>query len=537
MPQFSVRLLPAAALLLMPYLVMCAWLAKNVSGLSSISYAVTVATLLVLLAYVTNTWRRFFLLHLPLFLLGTVFAGYTIIGDQLPGDAIAYVLVTSSWDEVRGFFGLGQAQRLLLLFIAVALAYLWLSIRLPPRAIFPSGSVRIRWAVIGSLAVLGLFAKCEPKDFMTGIAANPLPGGVMFVTGPLSAANAQVSGKFIKKVPYGASHVTGEEIHILIVGESSRRDAWSVYGYSRPTTPFLESLKGEAIFFENAVTDSNATVIAVPILLTGIEPEDYHAEAIRGNLVDLAKEAGYYTSWLVNQDPSISWLIGMNADEAAYPHSISEFAMRKLAPDGTLLPRFQRQLARRGSPLFIGLHVNGSHWAYFDRYPAGFEQFGSGTGLKFTSLLNRAFSDHRMVDTYDNSILYTDWFLQQIIEDARKLTVPVTVTYLSDHGESLYALDGRAGHASSVYVPHEFDIPAFVWMNESYRQAHPDKVQAVISNEKKEVRTHDFFYSVADLMGIQWPGAMPERSFASSSFVPEPKEKHFAGGKLVARVD
>jgi len=538
MRRFSLRLLPAAALGLMPYLAMCAWLAKNVSVGSSAAYAVAVSALLLLLAYVAKTWTRFLLLHLPLFLLSAAFAGYTIVSDQLPGDPIAYVLATSSWEEVRGFFGLGQEQRLLFLYLAGLAAYLWSAISLPRREIFSRRGTHVRWTVIGSLAVLGLYAVGAPRDLMNGIAASPLIGGVMFVAGPLSAANTQIHGDMVKKIPYGASHVAGEEVHILIVGESSRRDSWSAYGYSRPTTPFLESLKGEAIFFKNAVSDSNATVVAVPILLTGIEPEGYDVAAIRGNLVDLAKQAGYHTSWLVNQDASISHLVGIDADEAVYPHSTSEPSTRNLAPDGALLASFQRQLARRGVPLFIGLHVDGSHWAYFNRYPAAFDRFGSEKGLNFTSIYRyHALADHRMVDTYDNSILYTDWFLQQIIEQARKLNVPATVTYLSDHGESLYALDGRTGHGATTYAAQEFDIPAFVWMNAAYRQAHPDKVQALTRNAAKEVRSHDFFYSVADLMSIRWPGARPERSFASSSFVPEPKEKHFAGGKLVARVD
>ena len=52
---------------------------------------------------------------------------------------------------------------------------------------------------------------------------------------------------------------------------------------------------------------------------------------------------------------------------------------------------------------------------------------------------------------------------------ARRLSVPATVTYFSDHGEDLYALDGMSGHGAAVYSKHQFDIPAFVWMNAAYR--------------------------------------------------------------------
>jgi glucan phosphoethanolaminetransferase (alkaline phosphatase superfamily) len=141
-----------------------------------------------------------------------------------------------------------------------------------------------------------------------------------------------------------------------------------------------------------------------------------------------------------------------------------------------------------------------------------------------------------LVDAYDNSVLYTDWFLQQVIEQARGLQVPATVTFTPDHGEASPSLDGGAvGHGSAQYVPAEFQIPAFIWVNAAYRKAHPEKVAALEANASKEIRSHDVFYTVADLMGITWPGAAPERSFASERFVPDATKQHLARGVLTAR--
>jgi len=79
------------------------------------------------------------------------------------------------------------------------------------------------------------------------------------------------------------------------------------------------------------------------------------------------------------------------------------------------------------------------------------------------------------------------------------------------------------------------DIPAFVWVNDAFRQAHPEKVTAMQANAPKEIRSHDVFGTVADLMGISWPGANPVRSFASDKFVPDTAMRHCAGGQLVPR--
>jgi len=176
----------------------------------------------------------------------------------------------------------------------------------------------------------------------------------------------------------------------------------------------------------------------------------------------------------------------------------------------------------------------GSHWEYFRRYPPRFQRFGDPSKLDSSSLLYRGGTIERdLTDAYDNSVLYTDWFLMQVIEAARKLKVPATVTFVPDHGESLPDLDdGVAGHGGAIFFASQYELPAFVWVNAAYRAAHPEQVAALRGNVSTLVRSHDFFYTVADLMGVSWPGASPERSFASASFVPDIADRYGLGGTL-----
>jgi glucan phosphoethanolaminetransferase (alkaline phosphatase superfamily) len=536
MEEIPNRALPALLLLCAPYVPLSIWLART-KGLQSLSALVASIVLAMLVMVVcARTWRRFFLLQFPLVLLSAAFATYTLSYDMVPSDFLAYVLATASWDEFRGFFSIWQGQRLLVAAISLTAIYLLLALWSPPGPISSSPNPRIRRTVLGVVAVLSAFAALRPAALIAGIAANPVIGTALFVAGPLGHARAAVDGKAISKVPYGASRSNTDEVHILVIGESARRDSWSVYGYQRNTTPYLEKLRGEAVFLQNAMTDANLTVCAVPILLTGMSPAHFDMGGIRGNLVDLAKEGGYSTAWLMNQDAHISLLTGVHADRMVYPPSISALVAGHLPLDESLLPEVRRQIARPGAARFIGVHVIGSHWQYDARYPAAFERFGSGKGLGYLSVLAHK-SDPRLVNTYDNSVAYTDWFLAQIIEEARKLSVPATVTYVADHGEDLYALDGNSGHGTPSYTRHQFDIPAFVWMNSAYREAHPDKVQALIQNAAKQIRTHNMFYSVADLMGIHWPGASSSESFASPGFVSDSQSPYIAGGTLVPHID
>ncbi len=153
----------------------------------------------------------------------------------------------------------------------------------------------------------------------------------------------------------------------------ARRDSWSVYGYGRPTTPYLDTLEGEAIFLQNAVADANLTSWAVPILLTGMTPQEVATTPIRGNIVDLAKEAGYSTAWLLNQDITISIGVGIAADRTFYPADFKANILDRHTLDEALLPYYRSELGRAGQARFIGLHMMGSHWEYYRRYRRLFE--------------------------------------------------------------------------------------------------------------------------------------------------------------------
>jgi glucan phosphoethanolaminetransferase (alkaline phosphatase superfamily) len=533
MQRFPAPLAAALAILSVPYLALGVWLAGAKGPHALAAYLVCVSLLQWLLAMAARNWRVFLLVQFPLLLLGAVFAAYTLIYGTPPGQFIAYVLATSSWEEFRGFLTIWQGMRWLLVAVVVALIYVVLALRSPPHPIASGRSARVRYGFLGAVLLLSAYAAASPAAFIDGIAANPPIGTALFIAGPMRQAIAGVNGTAVPKLRYGAARHGGEEVHILVVGESARRDSWSVYGYGRPTTPYLNKLGGEAVFFQHAVADANFTTCVVPMLLTGMSPDHFDMGSIRGNLVDLAAEAGYSTTWLMNQDPHISLLIGVHADHMLYPPSISTLLSGHLPLDESLLPELQHAIERSGTPRFIGLHVIGSHWQYDARYPAAFERFGSGKALDYLSVLSQQ-PDQRVVDAYDNSVAYSDWFLGQVIEQARKLAVPATVTYISDHGEDLYLLDGVAGHGTASYTRHQFDIPALIWINPAYRAAHADKVQAIERNGSKLIRSHNLFYSLGDLMGIEWPGAAPAKSFTSAQFVPDDSTPVIAGGNLVA---
>lgn len=490
-----------------------------------------------LVASLTRSWRWFYLAGFPLLLLGTLYACYTVFYGLPPGRSLALILLTTSPEEIVGFLAISQAKPLLLGILVLWTLYFYLSVRLPKtlRIQSAAASRKRRIYILALLLPITVYVGWDPANFIDGAAYHPTVGSFFFFAGTVPRADAMLHGSQVVKVPYGAHRDGGEEVHVFVLGESARRDSWSVYGYTRPTTPYLDSLKGDAIFLSHALADANITSAAVPIVLTGMSGEQMSATSIRGNIVDLAKEAGYYTAWLENQDITIPAAVGMAADHAFYPPDFKSNILDRHTLDEALLRPYKTELARSGKARFLGIHIMGSHWEYYRRYPAAFGKFGADFHLNTLSIfLESKQTEAQVVDAYDNTVLYTDWFLQQVIEPARKLTVPVTVTFFPDHGEDLQYLDNEAGHGAPHYTPHAYAIPAFVWVNEAYAKAHPDKVAALRNNAQREIRSHDVFGTLADLMGITWPERNPARSFASSEFAPDIQAKLVAGGVLVA---
>jgi glucan phosphoethanolaminetransferase (alkaline phosphatase superfamily) len=501
-----------------------------------VALVVSAVLVLALLAGLSRTWRRFALLTLPLYVLAAAYTALTLNLGMPPGHAIALVLLSSAREEVIGAVEVSGAAWEVLAILAMLCCYLWLARGLAEWAIFSRPVLRAARVALLVCVPLVVIAAADAPDLIDGLAIDPLTGPLIFISGFIPRAHAELRGAFVHKVPYGARRTGGEEVHILIVGESERRDSWSAYGYSRPTTPYINGLKSETILLQNAVADANLTEWSVPMMLTGISPQDFDATRIRGNIVDVAKEAGYATSWLTNQDIQLANMIGITPDRLEAPVDLHTSIFGRHVLDEALLPAFRREIGRTGAPRFIGIHMMGSHWEYYRRYPPAFQRFGDSSQLKAISLfVSDTKYGRELVDSYDNTVLYLDWFLEQVIMEARKVNAPATVTYFPDHGEDLAALDGQIGHGQPAYTRHAFELPAFVWVNDAYRAAHPQVYAALVRNASKEIRTHNVFYTEAELMGISWPDDTGKQSFVSDRFAPDTSRQHIAGGVLVRR--
>ncbi|MBI3713687.1 MAG: sulfatase-like hydrolase/transferase [Burkholderiales bacterium] len=304
---------------------------------------------------------------------------------------------------------------------------------------------------------------------------------------------------------------------ILVLGESSRYDRWGLNGYERDTTPHLKQ-ESHLVSFTDMVTAVAATRLSVPLIMTR-KPATQSLKPgfSEKSLISAYKEAGFYTYWLSNQMSfgqfdTPSSVIAKEADQTSF-FNLGGFTNGS-SLDEILLPAIEKAANDGHKKKLIVIHSLGNHWNYSHRYPKEYDRWKPSLfGIvkpAYTNLKNK----EALNNSYDNSILYTDWFLGQIIEQLKKRAESTALFYVSDHGQTLY--DGSCNLAFHGHnTQYEFHIPAFVWYSNVYAQRYPEKIAALRQNQNRALSTENVFHSMLDMVNIRYPDEHLERSVFS----------------------
>ena len=278
---------------------------------------------------------------------------------------------------------------------------------------------------------------------------------------------------------------------IVVLGESLRADHLQLNGYRRNTTPLLAS-DVRICSFPNVYTKEVFTHTSLPVILTRADSIDDKRAQTERSFISLFKKAGFRTSWLASQEPVNTYSDFMyEADTLIYANEGKNVYMFDKWLDGALLPSYLKELEYSNPRKLIVLHTIGSHWWYNSHFEK--EVFSPVLRSKNISSSTR----EAIINSYDNTVLYTDCFLHQLIEELRDKAA--ILIYLSDHGESL--------GENEKYLHAEDNEPlhypaAFVWYSVKYEKLFPQKIEAMKRNAVKHVTTSFMFHSILDASSI-----------------------------------
>ncbi|HWI77934.1 MAG TPA: sulfatase-like hydrolase/transferase, partial [Ramlibacter sp.] len=293
------------------------------------------------------------------------------------------------------------------------------------------------------------------------------------------------------------------QLFVLVVGETARAQNFSLNGYPRETNP--ELARRHVINFPNATSCGTSTEVSLPCMFSPYGRAHYDEEKIvtHQSVLHVLARAGVNVLWRDNQSGCKGVCEGLPEEQ------LDRAAVEGLCADGQcldeiLLHGMDQVLRDKSGNLLVVMHQLGSHGpAYFKRYPAQFRKF---TPACETDDLRRC-SPQEIVNAYDNSLLYTDFFLGKVIDflDRAQKTHDTAMLYVSDHGESL----GEGGlylHGVPWAIAPDVQthVPFVVWLSPGFAQSQALDAQCLATRARTHAVSHDYlFHTLLGVFGVQ----------------------------------
>ena len=292
------------------------------------------------------------------------------------------------------------------------------------------------------------------------------------------------------------------KILLLVVGETARAANFQLNGYARATNPLLLK-RADVISFSEVAACGTSTAASLPCMFAKEGRSDYQSGSYEENLLDVLQRAGLAVLWIDNQSgckgvcDRVSHTSTTALKDPAYcagGECMDAIMVSRLDAEIAKLPA-----ARRAKGVVVVLHQMGSHGpAYFKRSPPAQKHFAPECRSNTLQDCPR----QNLLNAYDNSIVYTDFVLNESIQwlESHAATARGALLYVSDHGESLgennLYLHGLPYAVAPKYQKH---VPWIAW------HAPDFGVQtACLQARKKQSLSHDnLFHTVLGMMQVQ----------------------------------
>ena len=289
------------------------------------------------------------------------------------------------------------------------------------------------------------------------------------------------------KLPDGKITNNEKAVVVLVIGESARKANFQLYGYKRANNPLLSKQQGLKVFqAQSCATFTTAGVKAI------LEPKN--SGDLYEPLPNYAFRTGADVVWR-----TINWgEPPIHIDEYE-----SDIVLSKKYPnvdkryDELLFTGLRERIeSSKKNKVLIVIHTSTSHGPnYASKYPKKFEVYKPVAHNVEEGEKNVA----KLVNAYDNTILYTDYLLSNMIDTLQSLKDwKSSMIFISDHGESLGENNMFMHGMPMKLAPKvQYEIPFLVWTSDGFREYK--------SNLPEVLEQHYIFHSVLNLLSIQSP--------------------------------
>ena len=303
---------------------------------------------------------------------------------------------------------------------------------------------------------------------------------------------------------------------VLIIGESFARVHSSLYGYDKPTNPDLGAYRDSSMLFTLDDIDAPAptTAQSLRFMLSAYAQGDEASSSPKKwyeytTIIELMQDCGFECYWFSNQARGNKH----NSTARAFAEACDKYWFLQqegsdrynVMPDMVLVDssyQFVKHLNPQGHH-FIIYHMMGSHYDFSMRYPDEFAKFTEA------DYLTEPESHRTILASYDNSILYNDYVVGQIINLYKDKDA--IVIYIPDHGQVMYRdpkdpdyyahgkMNDKVRYALGV------EVPFMIYASPLYQEKHPETMQRIKyrQDHPKAWNSDDLPYLIMDLIGVK----------------------------------
>lgn len=292
---------------------------------------------------------------------------------------------------------------------------------------------------------------------------------------------------------------TDRELVIMVVGETARADRFSINGYHKKTNPYLETM--HVVSYTQFKSCGTTTAVSVPCMFSFQGQDDYDKNTSDNtdNILDILQRSGVNVLWLDNNSDSKG--VAARAPYQDYKNPALNPVCDIECRDIGMLSHLQTYINNHpDGDILIVLHQMGSHGpAYYKRYPKAFEKF---TPVCKTNQLEQC-SSEEINNTYDNTILYTDYFLSEVIkllkENDEKFET--AMVYMSDHGESL-GENNLYLHGLPYFIAPDTqkNVPVIMWFGKNI--IHEINLELLEANTGNTYTHDNLFHTLLGIMEV-----------------------------------
>ena len=301
------------------------------------------------------------------------------------------------------------------------------------------------------------------------------------------------------------AHQARRTVTILVVGETARAMNFSLNGYARDTNPLLARQAG-LINFSQVSSCGTATAVSVPCVFSALGREHYSEVKASGQegLLDVLAHAGFQVLWRDNNSGCKGVCARVGFEDLSQAAPGEPLCDGDECRDERLLAGLPELIRKSSGDLVVVLHQKGSHGpAYARRYPSGFGRFGP---VCTTNEFEQCSRD-AIVAAYDNTILYTDYFLSKTIDLLRQSAldegVDTAMLYFSDHGESLGENNIYLHGAPYMFAPAEQTrVPMMLWMSDGFSQRFGIDRTCLRARRDQPMSHDNVFHSVLGMLDV-----------------------------------